>query len=1523
MVVPHFLCAICGQLRPQYSLRAASARRSWNIIMLSCLARHGIISLEMAESVYTQVSKNSDKLKGLFCKEHYIDVAVFLGKEVEQLGGDFPFLGLSEVPRKVLNDFIGILRACGKLLDSELDLHVKDIMDFYLDCLYKFHTKIREKQLGLKREVQGDASPMGDHPASDSVVPTKKQKSVPPEPSVTSHVNTPRRYNCALCEVPRFETEVRDTSKNHKHNLILFSCLVIENSIDDQFAKNVYESISRKRKRLCKEHYNQTCLFIANEMKQVSGIVPIHGLDCVPMECWQNFFERIQAYSNQFDKSLVIEPIDVIRFYDDCLATFRTCDGWNAFVQSSNYGDVMMPSTSGLFQSQADCKTEPAESLAIDATTLLASSRVKTEPEGEAYDQPDCLENPTPCTQEKQAFRICAICSTRRAKLECSSTSARRDMDLTLIGCLVVNNSLDLESAKTAWSKFVDKRKAVCNEHYIEAATAIRNEIIDVPGSSPPKLPDKKWIDLLVKIQAHGALIDSRVVLSTDCLREFYNECVTKFLPQESLQNEFPRCKQEPLEESDPMLCNPVGQPPCTADQLIGTGTDSNENSGDVPSDEHSNDIRANKKRQAGILGNSQKGSSHDESRHRNRVCTLCGAIRVEEETRSGSSNVRQNMVLISCLLLCNVAEMESAKPTYQGILNTRRRLCKLHYIQAANWIGEEIEKTWGKFPIHGLFGVPRKTLTILLARLQYCVDALGVEERLGVEDLAWFYGDCLSKYRHMDGWKAEALQNKEEIAQASLEAIQTMLADPTPAACPSNVVQKPTKPTKRTAQKKSSEGKSGRQVVCALCGVSWPHLEMRCSAFDRPQNAMLLSSLVVKGTLDLSEAVRLYEALEVQRKYLCKSHYREAAAFINQDLRLNRNLSNNADAVASGDNIDLLSRLQAVVQALDEQIALRTCDLVRFGGEFMPNYRKQAAKKKSGKVLEQVLNSFLNEEAPPPPDTPAERDIKTEPGTSGNHLDTVFVDEFQGRTYCCTLCGVFQPMKELCMTTVPYSRTLIMLSYSLKTNIITPDLARKFYEDIFRSRQRVCKRHFQETAAYISNYVVEACGSIPQGGLSDVPKNVLDGLLEDIHKHLSDVEDFMSLEDGDITSFLDFCPSKAHFKDTRIGQSEGKDVEPQDEDNDLEMHEFCNSLGETSSREGSPDDEEHWLKDEEDPKGDDGGKTDSDWEAESKIPVPVFRPPQKPGFATFGDKSVPMDMVKFAIAFYRSGRRGYRSQSSMWNRFRWIRSEYDMEKLRKIEKKVGEKALEKYKKLVAKRLLEDKIAQREKTSFFTVKSEDGESSAKDTNSANALDVPGTEKISSLRRTFCAVCGTQDVPEKMRRPPPEAEYTIVLLASLCMQELIEPAQTKNVYSKPIGVLGRYICQDHYIQAAGHLGRKAKAVWGKFPQEGLCNLPEEILCKLVKDLRVHSENIDVSPWKYVHSIRFDSLEALFEGEYEQKGDLREGVNAADRPPHSAIVEERSLSPEDMKSSCKYYLDIQFTGEAASGGGQEER
>ncbi|KIH64062.1 tc5 transposase [Ancylostoma duodenale] len=1195
---------------------------------------------------------------------------------------------------------------------------------------------------------------------------------------------------------------------------------------------------------------------------------------------------------------------------------------------------------------------------------------------------------------------FCAVCGTQDVAENMCRPPQELEQTMVLLACLCIQKIMKLpKTTKYQLKPLGVMGRYICERHYIQAASYIGKKTEKLWGMFPRRglynVPGNILYNLVGDIRVHGDKIDKDVVLTISDIVNFFDNCLVTYYKNGTWKT--PR-KERNDEQGNGLSSSNERHAKDAPDVLAFHSQSFLSRSAFfsicsqmvLRTDSIARNFLPHKKSNGcnqGIrtVANLEEESSHDDSRPRNRVCTLCGAIRAEEETRSGSANVRQNLVLMSCLLLCNVADMESAKPTYEGMLNRRRRLCKLHYIQAANWIGEEVQKAWGKFPIHGLFGVPRKTLMNLLARLQYCVDALGVVERLEKDDLARFYGDCLTKYRQMDGWREEALQNKEEITQASLEAIQTILAEATPSGSPGNIVRKP---AKRTPENKDPEIKSERRMICALCGISWPHFEMRCSEFNRPQNAMLLSSLV---------------ALEVERKYLCKSHYMEAAAFINGDLRRSRNPSDNANTVASGSNVDLLSRLQPVVQTLDEQVTLRTCDLVRFGGEFIANYRKESGKKKCGSAIEQVLNSFLNEEMSPPPDTPAKGDIKTEPGTSGTHLDTVFVDPSKGRTYCCALCGLFQPMKELCMTTVPHSRTLIMLSYSLKSNIITPDLAKKFYEDIFRSRQRICKRHFQETAAYISNYVMKVCGSVPKGGLNDVPSDVLYCLLEDVHKHLSEVEEFVSLEYGNVTNFLDFCPPKARLrrnatreqkKDNDVetrGQDEEKDVDPevqderkdlqdedkdgelQDEDRDVEMHEFYNSLGEIASTlEVSSDEDDHWLRvrnveigDDEDLENDDNGKKDSDWEAESENPVPTFRPPQRPGFVTFGSKSISLEKVKFAIAYYRLGSKGYRPLSTMRHRFRWIRSRNDMEKLRTIEKQVGEKALKKYKKYIMKRMIEDKKAQRDKTSFFTVKSEGDESStANDAAAANSPDASDEGKISSLRRTFCAVCGTQDVPENMRRPPQEVEHTVVLLACLRMQRVIELPETKNVYSKPLGVMGRYICKRHYMQAASYIGKKIEKLWGKFPRGGLCNVPGNILCNLLRDLRVYSYNIDKDVvLTSSHIVNFfdgclatyykndgwnrrrkerndeqsnglssssefhakDASESLFKA--EQEAALLEEANAADLVAHSSLhslkVEEESLPAEDVKPSCSTDCSVNRLRSSEIPSSQEEQ
>ncbi|VDN28463.1 unnamed protein product [Cylicostephanus goldi] len=70
----------------------------------------------------------------------------------------------------------------------------------------------------------------------------------------------------------------------------------------------------------------------------------------------------------------------------------------------------------------------------------------------------------------------------------------------------------------------------------------------------------------------------------------------------------------------------------------------------------------------------------------RNRGCYLCGLVRAEDESRWGSMNHRQNLVFMSCLISCGIIKAEVAKEVFHRIGSGRKRLCKLHYIQAVRF---------------------------------------------------------------------------------------------------------------------------------------------------------------------------------------------------------------------------------------------------------------------------------------------------------------------------------------------------------------------------------------------------------------------------------------------------------------------------------------------------------------------------------------------------------------------------------------------------------------------------------------------------------------------------------------------------------------------------------------------------------------------------------------------------------------------------------------------------------------------
>ncbi|EYC14912.1 hypothetical protein Y032_0039g8 [Ancylostoma ceylanicum] len=157
--------------------------------------------------------------------------------------------------------------------------------------------------------------------------------------------------------------------------------------------------------------------------------------------------------------------------------------------------------------------------------------------------------------------------------------------------------------------------------------------------------------------------------------------------------------------------------------------------------------------------GNMQQASASNDNFGRNYCCLICNVSRSGHEIRHTSYKRQQNIVLLACLQAQNIIDMEIAKDVYKELLRGRKRICHDHYMQAAAFIGKEVEDMWGEFPQHGIDEVPCNIREDLLAYVQVYGEYLDEAVTLNCDDIARFFYECLMKYySSTNGWSVNEI---------------------------------------------------------------------------------------------------------------------------------------------------------------------------------------------------------------------------------------------------------------------------------------------------------------------------------------------------------------------------------------------------------------------------------------------------------------------------------------------------------------------------------------------------------------------------------------------------------------------------------------------------------------------------------------------------------------------------------------------------------------------------------------------
>ncbi|XGW25183.1 hypothetical protein V3C99_006528, partial [Haemonchus contortus] len=179
-VVMH-CCPVCGKNRGRRSFAIFSYGRPSQVVLLSCLLRYKIIGMRRATSVCV-VMRNTKQHRSRICKDHFIQTAFFLGLEVEQLLGHFPFNGISGVPTNVIEDFLTHVRMFSSLIDDTVSIEEKDVVTLFNDCLVAyFKDVVKELFYAEKREAQectDASSPSTSTGRPVSPIPKDKRRSV-------------------------------------------------------------------------------------------------------------------------------------------------------------------------------------------------------------------------------------------------------------------------------------------------------------------------------------------------------------------------------------------------------------------------------------------------------------------------------------------------------------------------------------------------------------------------------------------------------------------------------------------------------------------------------------------------------------------------------------------------------------------------------------------------------------------------------------------------------------------------------------------------------------------------------------------------------------------------------------------------------------------------------------------------------------------------------------------------------------------------------------------------------------------------------------------------------------------------------------------------------------------------------------------------------------------------------------------------------------------------------------------------
>ncbi|KAK6028345.1 hypothetical protein OSTOST_05608 [Ostertagia ostertagi] len=508
-----FRCSQCKALQRQGRIHLCWSDKTSTVILLSCLVKHGVLTLAEAKDTYKDVHVGVKYI----CNIHYVKAVLYIVGEIERmwhsLPADFSPDVIDDVPVDVIQNIAAHLQDAAYSLDvtvqDALGLQPKNVVAFFKGCMTRYSYDVLRCRFSLLdanyvNDDSDDEDMLGlSHPQQDSSLSTADKLqgpecsgeegdiveisaegteedsltagrteitiSSPDDPQTSAALvdneRSTERY-CLLCETCRHEKNLRATSKYPVQNLILIGALFMGNKINMDTARRIYNDTRSKRVRICKDHF-------------------------------------VEA------KDVELNEIEITRFYNDCMAKYHSEDPPKLYES-----DAISSSSAG--------QSEDPEEVAIDDES--GSSRKRKLP---SVNSSDVIDK----KMKRQKDHFCAVCGTNRPAEDCREASLS---DIVIVvACMTMDFKIDATTNKRLREEILHGWRYLCKKHYVEAATFLYCEV----QQNGENLSDRDFASLSAltkyglceRIQMYCDLVGNGFGIMYDDLSCFFNDCQTRY----------------------------------------------------------------------------------------------------------------------------------------------------------------------------------------------------------------------------------------------------------------------------------------------------------------------------------------------------------------------------------------------------------------------------------------------------------------------------------------------------------------------------------------------------------------------------------------------------------------------------------------------------------------------------------------------------------------------------------------------------------------------------------------------------------------------------------------------------------------------------------------------------------------------------------------------------------------------------------------------------------------------------------